>query len=336
MKHLDSFLNEWRGDSPFIVCHTSGSTGTPKEIRLSKKFVIRSAQRTIDFFGLDSKSRLHLCISPEYIGGKMMVVRAEICGGVLTSEEPSNRPLSQLSADDKIDLLAVVPSQMHHILDNLTQMPQIRNIICGGAPIDSSLRERIFKSGLNVWETYGMTETASHIALRRLTPTDKNFFTLDGISVGLREECLSITMPDGETFITKDIAEVFSEHSFTILGRKDNVIISGGKKFFPENIERLISPYMDGEFAVTSVPDGKWGEKIVCLTTYADDTQMLLEKLRRDLPHETLPRDIVRVESLPLTPNGKIDRLKLRSIANKLDEHKLDEHKLDELTADFC
>ena len=119
------FQAEWLGPEPDIVCRTSGSTGTPKEIRLPKEQVSASARRTLQFFNPDSHSHFHSCLAPDYIGGKMMMVRALECGGSFTWEHPSNRPLSDYTGDP-IDLLCVVPSQMRHILQNIDTLPEWR------------------------------------------------------------------------------------------------------------------------------------------------------------------------------------------------------------------
>ena len=155
------FQAEWLGPEPDIVCRTSGSTGTPKEIRLPKEQVSASARRTLQFFNLDSHSHFHSCLAPDYIGGKMMMVRALECGGSFTLGPPSNRPLSDYTGDP-IDLLCVVPSQMRHILQNIDTLPELGAILIGGSPIPDDLRIQIAQSRLQCWETYGMTETASH------------------------------------------------------------------------------------------------------------------------------------------------------------------------------
>ena len=155
---IDDFIAEWHNDCDYIVAHTSGSTGTPKEIHLSKRLVRDSALRTIEFFSLSESSHLHLCLSPDYIAGKMMIVRSLLSGATLTDELPSNTPLSSLKGG-VIDLLAVVPSQLIDLLDNPKDY-EIRNLIIGGSAIPADLRLRVANSGLNAYETYGMTETA--------------------------------------------------------------------------------------------------------------------------------------------------------------------------------
>lgn len=307
------FLNEWRNGEDFIIVNTSGSTGTPKTVRLNKKFVKESAQRTINFFSIVAGSRLHSCVSPDFIGGKMMGVRAEIAGANLTWENPSNKPLQNSDKDDKIDLLAVVPSQMEFISEQKDSLPEIRNIIVGGAPIPLKLRKKIVESRLNAYETYGMTETASHIALRKISADNIPFKTLPGITVSTDEEgALKILFDDGKMFQTNDIAEIHTPTEFFIIGRRDNIINTGGKKVNPLEIENKISQFIPSPFLITGFPDDKWGEKIVLIIETADyiNKDEIKDKCRLILPGWMVPKEIVTVNKLPLTANGKIRRPK--------------------------
>ncbi|MDE6022033.1 MAG: AMP-binding protein, partial [Muribaculaceae bacterium] len=206
------FAREWTDDSEYVVCHTSGSTGAPKEIRLSKEFMRESARRTNDFFCINDRSHLHTCLDFCYIASKMMLVRAEEAQCRLTSEKPSNRPLSEIDKEERIDLLSVVPSQMEWILDSASPWIGIRNILVGGSALPQTIRRKIALSQYVVWETYGMTETASHIALRRVCEDESiPFETLPGIKVNVNERgCLVVKLPGGDSLETNDLAEVLS------------------------------------------------------------------------------------------------------------------------------
>lgn len=257
----EEFLKEWRDTGADVQCRTSGSTGTPKSIMLPKTEMSKSARRTIRHFGLDRFSHLHSCISPDFIGGKMMAVRAEETGARLTWETPSNRPLLQ-AGQDAIDLLAVVPSQMEYILSHIDIMPEIRAIIIGGSAIPAALRSRIAESGLNAWETYGMTETASHIALRRVTEPQSPFRVLDGISIGLDNESRLVVEIDGwQKIVTNDMVRILDRREFVVTGRYDNVIISGGVKIHPSRLKRFSKrtsacPFSSPPFPTTNGASG--------------------------------------------------------------------------------
>lgn len=309
--NYDEFIAEWLNSDDSIKVRTSGSTGIPKEILLTKDFVRKSALRTISYFGLDSRSYLHSCISPDYIGGKMMAVRALETGCRFTWEQPSNRPLKDLGKNLEITLLSVVPSQLLHIISHKEELPKMKNILAGGAPVVPSLKKAIIDSGLNVYETYGMTETASHIALKKLSDEDR-FHTLKGITVSSDDKgCLNISFDSGENFITKDLAEIFSDTSFRIVGRADFIINTGGKKVNPEDVERRLEPLVGAPFVLISIPDEKWGEKIVMLieSEQGKFSEDKIKKMKEILqPHE-VPKIIKYVTYLARTDNGKINRI---------------------------
>ncbi|MDE6380020.1 MAG: AMP-binding protein [Muribaculaceae bacterium] len=316
----------WRGAGDFVVCHTSGSTGEPKEIRLSKDFMRESARRTNRFFGIDGECRLHTCLDFKYIASMMMTVRADEAGCLLTSEEPSSRPLGGIGREERIDLLSVVPAQMKWILDASEKWTGIRNILVGGSAIPSLMRRRIVMSGYDVWETYGMTETASHIALRKVDDDDRPFHSLEGITVETGEDgCLVVIMPDGQRLLTTDLAEVYGPDEFRILGRADNTVISGGIKIRPEELERRLGPFIAYEYCLSSVPDAKWGEKLVIVVEspsadidrnlLRDAVAVRLRQYRKSLELGVKsPKDVIVMPSLPRTPKGMIDRSRLKKL----------------------
>ena len=308
----EEFLEEWKNGKSYIIALTSGSTGQPKEIRLNKDFVERSAERTNRFFSIGCNSRLHSCVSPDFIGGKMMAVRAEIGKCRLTWENPSNEPLKDQDRGEKIDLLSVVPSQMIYILEHLESLPDLGAVIIGGGKIPNELRERIAASGINAYESYGMTETASHIALRKVENQEIPFHTIEGISVECDErKCLKIKFDSGEVFITNDLAEAYSGQEFIIKGRIDNIINSGGKKVSPEEIENKISSLISSPFMIKGETDSKWGERIVLVIEGEKndfDIEVLHKEIQRLLPRWQVPKQIKIIDKLPRTKNGKLIR----------------------------
>ena len=305
----EELQSEWESESDFISCHTSGSTGVPKHIELPKHQVRASALRTCSFFNIDKDSHLHSCISPDFIGGKMMMIRSILSGAEFTYEKPSNRPFSDYSGK-AIDVVSVVPSQMLHILEHPDLIPEVRCYLIGGAPLPQQIKERISAAGISAYESYGMTETASHIALRKVDPDNKWFQTLDGISVSLSPSgCLTIEIDGWQIFHTNDVAEVLSPTTFRILGRADNVIITGGKKVFPEEVEHILNPLLSSPFFISSLPDLKWGQKIVLSTTDTTHSDaFLLDICRSALPGHMCPKEVIRINEIPLTSNGKIKR----------------------------
>ena len=323
------FEHIWTDGADFVECHTSGSTGEPKVIQLSKEFMRESARRTNEFFKIDKSSCLHTCLDFKYIASMMMTVRADVAGCRLTSETPSSRPLRGIAKDEKIDLLSVVPAQMEWILDSQKPWSEIRNILVGGSAIPSVIRRRIVLSRYNVWETYGMTETASHIALRKVDGSDVPFKTLEGISVEIADDgCLEVIMPDGMRLKTTDIAELTGTNEFRILGRSDHAVISGGIKIHPEELERRLGPFIAFDYCLSSVPDRKWGEKLVLVIEVPSNdvdpaflreaVEVRLRQYRKilDLGVKS-PKEVVVMTSLPRTSKGMIDRLSLRKILHE-------------------
>lgn len=296
--------NEWASDCPSLHCHTSGSTGTPKPINLPKAQVAASARRTLDFFHLDATSHFHSCLAPDYIGGKMMMIRALLANGHFTWEKPSNRPLRDIGRE-RIDMLCVVPAQMHDILSRLNELPDIGVILIGGSPVSTNLRMEIAGSGLNCWETYGMTETASHIALRPVTDPESLFIPLPGINISVQDSRLVIDIPEWQRVVTNDIAEIVADGHFRILGRADNVIISGGLKIHPEQVECRLQTFFDFEFMITSRPDPLWGQRVVMVAENVGITdEAILDICRRNLDRHEIPKEIIHA-SIPRTDSGK-------------------------------
>lgn len=321
---LYSFLEEYQKGNGINV-RTSGSTGEPKTIVLPKAVLERSARRTNAFFCINRKSRLHSAISFNYIGGKMMIVRAILSGCRLTFSEPSMCPGV---TDDGIgvNLMSVVAAQMPYILDNISLFENVENFLIGGSAIDDRLWNRISSSGINAWESYGMTETASHIALRRVVgPAERRprFVALPGVKLRRDEEdCLIIQ--DGDNIVyTNDIAYLNSDGSFEIKGRRDDIINTGGIKVLPQSVERVLKAHISHlcrDYFITSLPDEVWTSKIVLVAVRPDSTvstdSVLIASLRHaidSIPLETLPKklrpkEILITDELPLTPSGKLNR----------------------------
>ncbi len=316
---LEEFLAEWHNDSPTVLVHTSGSTGHPKPMLVEKRRMEASARITCEFLGLHEGDTALLCMSLDYIAGKMMVVRSLVCGLRLISVSPSGLPYWE----GTIDFAAMVPLQVWNLLHNAEgreRLKQIRNLIIGGGAIDEVLERELQDFPNAVWSTYGMTETLSHIALRRLNGADHSLFykPFNNVTISLNEEqCLVINAPAvcDRTLITNDIAEL-SEQGFRILGRKDNVICSGGIKIQIEEVERLLRPYLSTPYIITRARDEKFGEVVVLLIEgTSDDAQQICHRV---LPKYWQPRRIVTVPHIPMTETGKPARAEAERLANPL------------------
>lgn len=317
------FLMEWFSETEIILAQTSGSTGEPKRIELPKSVMRKSAERTIQYFGLKKDDRLLLSLSCQYIAGKMMVVRAITGQMNLITVDPASE-FNFLEAEN-YDLGAMVPNQVIKILEQPSgkiKLENIRNLLIGGSAISSALELQISPFSNRIVSTYGMTETASHIAFRELSGENRSdiYQCLPGISVSLSEnDCLKIHLSDfDEPLQTNDISEIISDKQFKILGRADSVIISGGIKYSPEWLEKKLESLIDSRFVISSVPDEKLGEKLVLVIEGKQfDTNILELKLAAQLSTYEKPKSICFLNHFPETGSAKIVRKEVQQIIQK-------------------
>jgi O-succinylbenzoic acid--CoA ligase len=313
-KELFRFLNEWFSDSDVVVAQTSGSTGEPKPLELPKSLMRKSAERTIAYFGLKKDDRLLLSLSCRYIAGKMMVVRAVVGQMNLITTDPAGN--FDVLNDQHFDFGAMVPNQVFKLLEQpfgKERLENIQNLLVGGSPISTDLETQISSLSSRVVLTYGMTETASHIAIRELSGAKRSdiYRCLAGISVDSNPDgCLQIHHPEfSEPLQTNDLAEVLSPATFRILGRADSVIISGGIKLVPESLEKKLEGIVRQRFVVSSVPDRKLGEKLILVIEGRTfDTKQLQTKIKSLFSSYERPRSVVFLKKFPETPSGKIIR----------------------------
>jgi len=318
-RDLFSFIVQWFSATDYISIHTSGSTGTPKEIRISKDRMVRSAERTLQYFNVKPFENILLCLPVKYIAGMMMVVRA-FTGSLNLLTLPSNQ-LQLDSVKDSIGFASMVPLQMDRLLNERQNFDLITKLLLGGTPVSFNLTEKLKVSfkGL-AWETYGMTETITHVAVRKIFDEVQVFHALPGISFSSDEhERLIISDPfiQDQPVYTNDRVELLSKISFRLLGRFDNVINSGGIKIQPEELERLLEPVIETKYCITSVPDEKFGEMVVLVVEKGGDLNQIREKLR-NLEGYKQPKKVIEIEKIPVTSNGKVDYKGVRVMINKL------------------
>ena len=344
---LEDFFSEWNNDSDRVLVHTSGSTGKPKPMMVEKKRMLNSARITCDFLGLKPGDSALLCMSLDYIAGKMVVVRSIERHLHLISVSPSGHPLKNIDLKDvngkdvngEITFAAMVPMQVYNTLqvpEERERLTHIRHLIIGGGAIDASLEKelRSLPGNIAIWSTYGMTETLSHIALRRINGAEASewYQPFDSVKINQTEEgCLVIDAPlvCAETLVTNDIVEIepyiynkVEKLRFRIKGRKDNVICSGGIKIQIEEVETLLKPHLEKPFMIAKKKDEKFGE-IAVLLTEDEDIKKVEATVRRLLSGKSddsnksseskshkywIPREFRYVDHLPLTETGKPKR----------------------------
>ena len=344
---LEDFFSEWNNDSDRVLVHTSGSTGKPKPMMVEKKRMLNSARITCDFLGLKPGDSALLCMSLDYIAGKMVVVRSIERHLHLISVSPSGHPLKDIDLKDvngkdvngEITFAAMVPMQVYNTLqvpEERERLTHIRHLIIGGGAIDASLEKELqaLPGNIAIWSTYGMTETLSHIALRRINGDEASewYQPFDSVKISQTEEgCLVIDAPlvCAETLVTNDIVEIESyiynkveKTRFRIKGRKDNVICSGGIKIQIEEVEEFLKPHLEKPFMLAKKKDEKFGE-IAVLLTEDEDLKKVEATIRRLLSGKSddsnksseskthkywIPREFLHVDHLPLTETGKPKR----------------------------
>lgn len=317
------FLKEWYANTPNILQMTSGSTGTPKEITLKKEAMKISAQTTIHELKLNKYSNSFLCISPQYVGGKMMIVRALLNEMHLKVGEVDSTPLQPIDKDYSIDFFSFVPYQLLQTfkkdLNSIALLNRAQAIILGGAAVSEELHFLI-KKHLNVpcYSTYGMTETISHVALKLLnTNNQSNYFrAVRGVSFSINhEDCLLVHAPEitgKQTLATNDIVELISETQFNWIGRKDFVINSGGVKIQLEKLEFQLADLfrmnnLDHKFILFGKPDQEWGEKL-CLLIESDKPIKYLSKLIQRIDSIYRPKEVHYIHTFEFSGSGKINR----------------------------
>lgn len=320
-KDLETFLNEWHNDEPTVWVHTSGSTGVPKPMQVEKERMKASARLTCRFLGLQAGDTALLCMPLAYIAGKMVVVRSLVAGLKLVLVPPCGHPLQGLQ--EAPTFAAMIPMQVYNSLqvpEEERLLKQIKHLIIGGGAIDKNLADALKDFPNQVWSTYGMTETLSHIALRRLNGQEASdwYTPFESVSIRLSEEgTLIIHAPEvcANELITNDIAEINEAGKFRILGRKDNIINSGGIKIQIEEVEGKLKAHLPEPIQITAAPDAKFGEVVVLLYNKVSDEETIRRICQEVLPPYWQPKRFLPVDGLPLTGTGKPDRATARRLA---------------------
>ncbi|GAB3222785.1 AMP-binding protein [Algoriphagus aestuariicola] len=317
-----AFCKAWlSGDQTFFQ-QTSGSTGAPKRIELTRDQMQASATATGAFFKTTSDTRLLCCLSPEYIAGKMMLVRAMVWNCPVWLVEPSGNPLEDLGFIP--DFVAMVPLQVEKSLNNpksLDILKKVGNLIIGGVQTSELLKKQLAENQILAWQTYGMTETVSHIALAKINDEELLYQVLPGVEIGMDERgalWVKSPMSGTEKIQTNDLVELLSDSSFRWLGRVDFTVNSGGVKLHPELLEKrsetIIQTVFPGsQFFFFGEPDERLGNKLVLVLETEENnekSELLLEKLSEILHPYEIPKRVRFLNSFVMTDSGKINRLK--------------------------
>lgn len=309
-KEIGDFLLNWLDDFNELTVYTSGSTGAPKEIKLQKKHMINSALNTHDWFNLPEECEALCCLPLSYIAGKMMLVRAIALGWQIDVVKPSSTPLKTVRK--RYDFTAMTNQQVVNSLDHIHKTVKV---IIGGGPVASNLPELLENKHTKAYHTYGMTETSTHVAIRKIYPLHEvTYQTLKDITVSTDDRgCLVIHAPElsAEDIITNDLAELVDEKHFKILGRVDRVINTGGVKVHPEKIEDKLSKSLQNRFFIASRKNEELGQEVILIIEGHNDQEVDFSSLDKfEIPKETF-----YVPEFIDTHTGKIDRLRTLALA---------------------
>ncbi|GAB5539018.1 MAG: AMP-binding protein [Salibacteraceae bacterium] len=320
LEEILEFVVDWSNRKEWIPARTSGSTGRPKNIKIQKEQILASAERTLQTLKLKEGDSALLCLPNRFIGGKMMIARSIVGGLDLHITKNTAKP--QLPENVTISFAAVVPYQMNSITKDAEatkRWKKVKKIIIGGGHVDNALEAKLREWPNEIYESFGMTETISHVALRKITGEKERqpFRVLDDISVELDDRgCLVIhseALPKNPT-ITNDIVKMEDERSFHWLGRADNLINSGGVKIIPEVLEKIIKPLFNTRFFIAGLKDEDLGERAALVLESQPlseiDEEEIMKDLRSDLSKFEVPKEICYVDEFVETENGKVNRKK--------------------------
>jgi O-succinylbenzoic acid--CoA ligase len=308
---VQNFIQDWYAVDTTIETKTSGSTGEAKTISMEKSKMIISAKKTLSFLGLKKGDTALLCLPISTIAGKMMVVRAIVGELNLVIGPIDSNPLQHVS--QRLDFVAMVPLQFQNSIENSSEkIKAIKAIIVGGGPISSKLEKQTITSNVKAFQTFGMTETISHVALREIgNKVDSLYHALEGISFSQKNEQLIIHYPEIgiENLQTTDSVKLNNSTSFEWIGRTDFMINVGGIKLNPEEIEAVLSEYISVPFIISSIKDDKLGEKVILLIE--GNVSVVLDEiaLQEKLTKFAFPKSVYYLPTFSRTLSGKINRI---------------------------
>jgi len=317
---VEEIIAKWNSGIDEFILTTSGSTGLPKQIKLRKEVLIWSAIATKTSLNLANEPTF-CCLPTQKTGGFMQIIRALYFGWEIYLTNPVANPFIKRKPEG-YSLISLTPMQLQTVLmDNRDYLANFRNVLIGGASISETLREKLVEwncknRNVTFWETYGMTETASHVALKNISQNESLFTPQRGVQIGTENGRLWIKINECNLFeLTNDVVEINAK-GFKVLGRADNVINTGGVKVHPEIIEPKIAKVLSTaslarRFYIAAKPDDRLGEKVVLVLEgiKVKDEAFLLELLKRELPAYNNPTEIIYVSKIEFTDTGKLIRM---------------------------
>lgn len=320
---LRDIVSEWI-ETKSISIQTSGSTGEPKTIVIPKNVVLWSVKQSKKALGLTDEEVVLLCIPFSKIGGRMLLLRSLINGWKIQVQEATANPLLDLPDNHKFTFVSLVPYQLASILaheSSTAKLKRFKTVLIGGAALSGALEQEtqsfLKKSKTNVYHSYGMTETASHVALRNMRlMKPNNFKLLDGVKVHLTKSgCMRFDFEEVDWVVkTKDVGRIH-QRTIEFLSRKDEVVNSGGIKLHIHDIRFTIDEMLEDHqllvrFFLWKQPDDALGEKLVMVGLSNPHQGRVEEILKESLPKYDVPKVFYWTDYFDRKESGKIDRQK--------------------------
>lgn len=284
----------------YFVSHTSGSTGIPKELRIDKNRANESARLSNQYFEINNLCHLLLCLDIRFIGSKLMLVRAHLAKAKVKILKPSLQFYKEVVNED-FDFISLTPLHVSRILEETPKFfSRIKKCLIGSSAVSFELEKRLklLETHTIFYESYAMTETISHFALRNISLGETSFATLSGFEISMTEEdCLEIYHPTiiPEKIKTNDVVAILDDKHLVYKGRKDNVINSGGIKINPESIESEWSQFLPFEFILAGIPENTLGQQLIMIvkTPATISKSEIYQRLKeREIPSRMQPKEI--------------------------------------------
>ena len=321
---IHQLLSFWESGKDKITVHTSGSTGNPKKINIYKNQMIESAKNTLRYFDINNNSTFLNCLPVKYIGGKMMLIRAILSKSKIVLYKPSVNPINKL--DIEIDFMALSPLQLNYLLEKKHIFNKIKLAIIGGGLVSENLISKTQNITTNCFQTFGMTETISHIAVRSLKNcSDKTpYKCLEDIKVGANKKkqlIINSKKLNIENLVTNDKVKILNNKEFQFLNRTDTIINSGGLKINPQEVEKKILKSLgNNNFFIDKIKSDKFGDEIILIALKKIKIDLLIQSIMFLKDKKIQPKKIYIVDKFIFNDNQKIDKLKSKSYAFKLNK----------------
>lgn len=325
-------------ERPLAVVFTSGTSGSPRGVVLSRRAFAAAAAASEANLGWQEEDRWLLALAPAHVGGLSILIRCLLARRCLVLPGARNAAgLARTMSEQRVTLVSLVPAMLAALLDlepTWQPAPHLRAVLLGGAAASPRLLARAADLGIPVLTTYGLTECCSQVTTQRAGTVNRGELgagpPLPGVELAIRADnaiavrspqLLSAYLPahpeplDPEGWlVTGDVGRLDAAGNLHVLGRLDDLIVTGGEKVAPLEVEAALLECPGVSAAcVAGAPDPFWGQVVGALVVPAPgspplDLALVRGFLTRHLASYKHPRRLVPVAEIPLTAAGKPDR----------------------------